>query len=115
MRITRNNKLIFFSIIAGLALIIAVEIQPCTVNAFGCLDVLGIILAGVILLPIIFGIIGFASASENKLKQGFLWLVVSFAIIFTLNLIAGQFRKLSNDQGGSPTTEEIAPIPKNLK
>ncbi len=92
-----NIKVLIASIIVGLTHAIYVFLQPICVGGFECLGSLNPVLFGVVVIPIIFGILGFLlTAVDTSWGKRFIraisWLGISFVVIVLLN-IAGAIIK----------------------
>lgn len=91
-----NNhlKIIIYSLVAGIFHVGYVLSRPsCEGEGLGCTAVdLGPILAGIIFIPLVFGVIGFAMSKEHRFVISLKWLGISFLVLVLLNIIGGQLR-----------------------
>lgn len=94
----QNLKVLVWSVVIGLAIAIHEQwvLGRYEGEGFGGIGIaLGYIFVGAVLIPIVFGIVGFAISPERRFKRAFSWLGISFAVILGLNLlIARTFQPL---------------------
>ncbi len=95
----RNILTLVFSAITGLAFTFFVKsnllqkIPGFQCESFGCIG-LGIIyfIIALVLIPIVFGVVGFIFSSENRLKQGFFSLGISLIVMLLFVFALGLYK-----------------------
>ncbi len=87
-------KVLLSSVVIGIIHAFYIFSRPvCAGEGLGCMGVeLGPILLGVILIPVIFGIVGFIFSTEKKFTRALTWLGISFAVLLILNILVGQLK-----------------------
>ena len=92
-----NIKVLIYSIIAGVVHVAYIFLRPqCQGEGLGCMAVdMGPILFGVIVIPIVFGILGFVLSKEKRFIHAISWLGISFAVILVLNVVGGQLKSVA--------------------
>ncbi len=109
-----NTKVLIVSIIIGIAHVIYVQ-QPCEGEGLGCVaSGLGHVFLGVVLIPIIFGILGFFFSKERRWVQAASWLGISFAVILLLNLVAGAWKNIEKNMINQQNNNTTQSVPINV-
>jgi hypothetical protein len=86
----KNMIVLLVSVVIGILNAMYVQ-QPCEGEGLSCVGIgLGRVFFGVIIIPIVFGVLGYVISSEKKLKRAFSWLGISFGVILVINLLAAQ-------------------------
>jgi hypothetical protein len=91
-----NIKVLIYSIAAGIAHVTYIFLLPqCQGEGLGCMAAdMGPILSGVIIIPIVFGILGFVLSKEKRFIRAISWLGISFLVILLLNVAGGQLKRV---------------------
>ena len=66
---------------------------------------MGPILIGIIIFPIIFGILGFVLSKEKRFIRAISWFGISFAVVLVLNIVGGQLKRVEYPQNQSQNYE----------
>ncbi len=106
-----NIKVLTYSIIVGVVHVAYVFLRPqCQGEGLGCTAVdMGPILFGVIVIPIVFGILGFVLSKEKRFIHVISWLGISFAVILVLNVVGGQLKRVAYPKDQSQNYDACAP------
>ena len=106
-----NIKVLIYSIIAGVVHVAYIFLRPqCQGEGLGCMAVdMGPILFGVIVIPIVFGILGFVLSKEKRFIHAISWLGISFAVILVLNVVGGQLKRVAYPKNQSQNYDACSP------
>ena len=106
-----NLKVLLYSLVAGVVHVTYIFLRPqCQGEGLGCIAVeMGPILFGVIVIPLIFGILGFVLSKEKRFVRAISWLGISFAVVVLLNIVVGQLKRTAYPQDHSQNYDACAP------
>ena len=104
----KNIKILISSIVVGLGYIFLYNLFEPQCEGFGCVaNGLGYAFIGIVLIPIIFGILGSVLSSENKIKQWFISFGISFVVMLALMLASGVLMNTEKSNNSNYKNTEI--------
>ena len=110
-KIVTNNNVFISSLVVGIAYVGYELLQP-TYQGDGLGEIangLGYIFIGIILIPIIFGIVGFVFSKERRFVQAFTSFGISLAVMLVLMLAGGAWSNMERARLYPSTDAPVLP------